>query len=63
MLKVNAALWVNNGFTSCVAFDHKAHRHSDEQQVTQRATIAHLSPRCPEGQIWYFQQLRQITLK
>ena len=27
MLKVHDALWVNNGFTSCVAFDHKAHRH------------------------------------
>ena len=31
MLKVNDALWVNNGFTSCVAFDPKAHCHGDEQ--------------------------------
>ena len=31
MLKVNAALWVNKGFTSCVAFDHKVHRHDGEQ--------------------------------
>ena len=31
MLKVNDALWINDGFTSCVAFDHKAHRRGDEQ--------------------------------
>ena len=29
MLKVNDALWVNNGFISCVTFDHKAHHHGD----------------------------------
>ena len=33
MLKVNDALCVNNGFTSCVAFDHKAHRHGEEHSA------------------------------
>ena len=33
------------------------------QQLAQRAMIAHLSPTCPEGQIWSFQQSRQVTSK
>ena len=32
MRKVNDVLWINNGFTSCVAFAHKAHGHGNEQQ-------------------------------
>ena len=28
-----------------------------------RATIAHLSPTCPEGQIWSFRQSRHVTPK
>ena len=31
MLKIKDVWWVNNGFTSCVTFDHKAHRHGDGQ--------------------------------
>ena len=38
MLKVNDALWVNNGFVSCVAFDQTAHRHGTHP--TRFATIS-----------------------
>ena len=33
MLNVNDALWVNDGFTSCVAFDHKAHRRNKTKVI------------------------------
>ena len=68
LLSFKVRWYTNASLKSDFYFDGSVLRSGSStcrQQVAQRATLAHLSPACPEGQIWSFQplQVRQETPK